>query len=99
MHTKSFALAATLLLSISGAAVASTAGPVNVSNAIGLSDGVPTTYAAMKRSGRKAMKRSSKRSTMMRSRRDVAPTATPGSPSGTSTGNATTGSGAAPSGR
>ncbi|GJD94823.1 hypothetical protein [Methylobacterium iners] len=83
MPTKTLALAASLVLCLSGGAYAGTPA------ADGLMQGAPTGYTAMKR--KKSMKRMS--------RRDMAPTATRGSTGGRSTGNGTTGSGAAPSGQ
>ncbi len=83
MPTKTLALAASLVLCLSGGAYAGTPA------ADGLMQGAPTSYTAMKR--KKSMKRMS--------RGDIAPTATRGAPAGSNSGNGTTGSGAAPSGK
>lgn len=94
MGTKTLTIAAALLLSFGGAALAQT--PAGG----GSTEGNMNNPGSVKSDSEKAMERpGSTGSTMAPRSGDVPSNATPGAPAGSNSGNAATGSGAAPSGR
>lgn len=97
MHTKTFALATSLLLSLTGATLAQT--PAGGGSA----EGNVNNPGSVKSNSEKAMERSTGSATggatAVPGASGGPSNATPGAPAGSNSGNAATGSGAAPSGK